>query len=214
MSHANAEASARPRRHVGVGHRSGLHGHVRFLRRGRRCEVDRDDAPGARSGRGLLRYRRHLRTVHQRRARRPRDPRPSRPGRTRDEVRQRANGRWQVAGDQRPARVRPAVVRRVAQAPRRERDRPLLPAPGRSRDADRRHGRSDGRAGQGRQGPPHRPVGGGAGDDSARARRPSRSRPCRPSTRCGAAIRKGSCSTRAASSALPLSPTARLAAAS
>ena len=92
---------------------------------------------------------------------------------TRDQVRQRADGRWQVAGDQRPARIRPAVVRRVARAARRERDRPLLSAPRRCRDADRRHRRGDGRAGEGRQGPPPRIVRGCAGDDSARARRAS-----------------------------------------
>ena len=52
--------------------------------------------------------------------------------------------------DQRQAGLRATGVRRIAQAPRRRHDRSLLPAPRRSRDADRGDRRRNGRAGEGR----------------------------------------------------------------
>ena len=89
----------------------------------------------------------------------------------------------------RPEYVR-AGLRRQPAAARRRPHRPLLPAPRRPGRADRGDRRRDGRAGPGRQGPPPRPVRGGAGRRSA-ARTPStRSPRCRPSTRCGAATRR------------------------
>ena len=71
----------------------------------------------------------------------------------------------------RPEYVR-AVLRRVAAAPRRRPHRPLLPAPRRSRRADRGDGRGDGRAGRRRQGALPRAVRGRRRDDPPRARRP------------------------------------------
>ena len=80
---------------------------------------------------------------------------------------------------QRPARVRARGLRGQPAAPRRRHDRPLLPAPRRPDDADRGHGRRDGRAGARGQGPLPRPLGGRARDASA-ARTPSiRSPRCR-----------------------------------
>ena len=67
----------------------------------------------------------------------------------------------------------------------------------------------DGRAGARGQGPLPRPVRGGAGDDPARACRRTRSRRCRPSTRCGAATRRTRSCRPCASSASASSPTAR-----
>ena len=68
--------------------------------------------------------------------------------------------------------VRQGVLRREPEAARRRRDRPLLPAPRRSQDADRGDGRRDGRAGEGGQGAAPRAVRGGAGDDPPRGEGP------------------------------------------
>ena len=65
------------------------------------------------------------------------------------------------------------------------------------------------------QGPPPRPLRGGAGDDPPGARGSTRSPRCRPSTRCGPATPRTTASwTRSASWASASSPTARSAAAS
>ena len=116
---------------------------------------------------------------------------------------------------QRQARVRAPGLRGQPQAPRRRHDRSLLPAPRRSRDADRGHRRRDGaswcRTGKVRY------LGlseAGAADAAPRLRGASRSPRCRPSTRCGPATPRTRCSPPAASSASASSPTARSAAAS
>ena len=72
------------------------------------------------------------------------------------------------------------------------RHRPLLPAPGGSRASDRGDGRRDGRAGEGRQGPLPRPLGGGAGDHPAGARGASDRGAADASTRSGPATRRTS----------------------
>ena len=63
-------------------------------------------------------------------------------------------------GDQRQARLRPLRLRGQPEAARGGGDRPLLPAPGRPRDADRGHGGRHGRPRPPGQGAPPRPVGG------------------------------------------------------
>ena len=88
--------------------------------------------------------------------------------RARDEVRQRLRGRQ--AKRQRAAGVRARGDRPVARAARRRPRRPLLPASRRQDGADRGDGRCDGGARRRRQGAAHRPLGGVAGDDPARAR--------------------------------------------
>ena len=113
---------------------------------------------------------------------------------------------------------RPEYVRQCCEASlhasgRRD-DRPLLPAPGRSRDADRGDGRRDGRAGDRKARcaisacprPPRRRSG-------ARMRC-TRSPPCRPSIRCGPATSRTRSCRPCASSASASCPTAPSAAAS
>ena len=80
---------------------------------------------------------------------------------------------------QRLARVRPRGLRRLAAAARRRPHRPLLPAPRRPDRPDRGDRRRDDRAGRGRQGPPPRPLRGGAARPSAGRTPCTRSPPCR-----------------------------------
>ena len=72
-----------------------------------------------------------------------------------------------------------AGLRRLAAAARRRPHRPLLPAPRRQDRADRGDRRRDGGAGRGRQGPPPRPVRGGAPTRSAGRTPSTRSPRCR-----------------------------------
>ena len=93
-------------------------------------------------------------------------------GRPRHQVRQRARARRQPSRHQRQARLRPLGLRGQPQAARRGGDRPLLPAPGRPRDADRGHGGRHGRPRPPGQGPPPRPLGGRPADRPPRPGRP------------------------------------------
>ena len=92
------------------------------------------------------------------------DRRPSRRGRAGHEVRQRPRPERRVPRRSRRSAVRQGLLRRQPQAAGRGRDRPVLPAPGRSQDADRGDRRGDGRAREGGKGALPRAVGGGAGD--------------------------------------------------
>ena len=74
---------------------------------------------------------------------------------------------------QRTAGIREKRLRGFAATSRRRRDRPLLPAPSRPRDADRRDCRCHEGAGRGGQGSAPRSVRSGAGDDPTRTRHPS-----------------------------------------
>ena len=149
-----------------------------------------EDAEGIRAihraleaGHDADRHGRDLRGRPQRGDGRPGAGRPARPGGARHEVEQ---GRAGL-----PARCR----REEPDAARRGPHRPLLPAPGRSRGADRGVGGRDGPAGGGGQRAPHRPLGGGPGDDPARPRRapdrraPERVLPAQP--RAGARAAAG-----------------------
>ncbi len=89
----------------------------------------------------------------------------------------------------RPEYVRSAIEASLARLGRRPR-RPLLPAPRRQDGADRGDGRRDGRARRRGQGAPPRPLGGVAGHDPPRARRPPDHRAPERSTRSGRAIRR------------------------
>ena len=99
---------------------------------------------------------------------------------------ERAPGR-DLGRRQRQARVRARGVRRLARAPRRGRHRPLLPAPRGPDRADRGDGRRDGRVSCA----PARCASSGCRRRrrrrSAAPTRRTRSRRCRPSTRCGRA---------------------------
>ena len=107
-----------------------------------------------------------------------------------DEVRQRPRPERRVPRRPRRPAVRPGVLRRQPQAAGRRGDRPLLPAPRRSEDADRGDRRRDGRAGEGGEGALPRAVRSRAGDDSAGGEGPSHRGACRRSIRSGAASRK------------------------
>ena len=91
------------------------------------------DSSGDRSRRDLSRHRRHLRSVHERRARRARDSRPPDQVVLATKFGNVRNGRRHVAGHQRQARLRAQALRRVAAAARRRHHRPLLSAPSRCR---------------------------------------------------------------------------------
>ena len=112
-----------------------------------------------------------------------------------------------IGVDSRPEHVR-EVAEASLQAARRRPHRSALPAPRRSAGADRGYGRRHGGAREGRQGPPSRPVGSGGATIRAPIRC-MRSRPCRPSTRSGAASRSTRSCPSAASSASASSPIAR-----
>ena len=85
------------------------------------------------------------------------------------------------------ARVREGGLRGEPEAARRRRDRPLLPAPRRSRGADRGHGGRDGRLVRAGQGARARAVARPARRPSAARTRCIRSPPCRASIRCSTA---------------------------
>ena len=122
--------------------------------------------------------------------------------------------RWRLHRRRRQPRLRAPLLRGEPQAARRRHDRPLLPAPRRPQDADRGHGRGDGRARPGGQGPLPRPFRGCARDDPPRAQGASDHRAAdrvlvvEPRSRGRRSCRP------CASSASASSPTARSAAAS
>ena len=193
-----------------------LHGHVRVLRAGRRRRVDRDDPPRARARRDACSTRptstARTRTSGSSAARSPTGATGS--------CSRRSSGscaiprtRARRGGDGSRAYVRRSL-RGLARATRRRPHRPLLPAPRRSRHADRGDDRRDGRARRRGQGALPRHLRGDAPRRSA-ARTPcTRSRRCRPSTRCGRASRRPRSCRRSASSASASCRTARSAAAS
>ncbi len=158
----------RSRSPLGLGRRPRLHGNVRVLRRPERRRVRRHDPPGARPRHRLPRHGRRVRPVHQRAARRPRHQGTAGRGCGGHQIRQRAGGGRLVPRHQRPARLHPPGVRRIAQAARRGPHRSLLPAPGGPLGPDRGDGRRDGRAGAGGQGQASR------AERSVRANHPSR----------------------------------------
>ena len=115
------------------------------------------------------RHGRRLRSAHQRDPGRQGDQGPARRRRRRHQVRHRPRSqRPAPARHQRQARLRAGVLRGQPEAPRHRHHRPLLPAPHRSLDADRRDRRRDVEAGRGRQGAIPRFVGSLAGDARAR----------------------------------------------
>ena len=137
-------------------------------------------------------------------------------GRARDQVRQRARRPTdEFLGIERPAGVRAAGVRRESSrgsASRRSTSTTSTASIPKTPIEDTVGAMAE--LVQSRQGALPRPVRGGARDDPARACGASRSPRCRPSTRCGAAIRRTRSSTTCASWASASSPTARSAAAS
>ena len=150
-------------------HRPRLHGHVATsTAAGNEAESIATIHHALELRRHLPRYRRHVRPRHERGAGRPRASGPARPGVPRHQVRQScAAPNGELLGHRRQARVCPRGLRGEPEAARHRRDRPLLPAPRRSRRADRGHGRRHGRAGDGGQGALPRPVRGGAATPSA-----------------------------------------------
>ena len=96
-----------------VPHRSGHHGHVHRLHRGRlgRRRVHPHHPPSARAGGDADRHRRDLRAVHQRGARRPGHQRPARAGGAGHQVRYGLPHRAVVPGnlDSSPANIRTAL---------------------------------------------------------------------------------------------------------
>src|SRR5512141_3020847 len=120
---------ARARRAHGVGDGARLHGDVGVLRSHRRGGVGRHDPPCARSRDRPPRHERHLRSRAQRNPRRQGDPGSPGAGRPRDEVRAAPRGGRELEGSERETRVCALRLRGEPCAPRRGRDRPLLPAP-------------------------------------------------------------------------------------
>ena len=175
----------------GVGDGPRLHGHVRFLRAGRR-RAGRSRRFTARSTSASTSWTRPTSTARSPTsgwsaarsaiaATRSCSPRSSATCAPRTATFLGINGR--------PG-VRAPGLRRVAAAARRRHHRRLLPAPRRPEDADRGHGRRDGRAGAGGQGALSRVCPKPRRRRSA-ARTPCiRSPRCRPNTRCGAASPK------------------------
>ena len=98
------------------------------------------DSGRRRARRHLLRHRRGLRPVHERRAGRRGARSGARPGRDRDQVRVQDRGR-QAERPRQPARAHQGGRRGVAEAAQDRRDRPLLSAPRRPRRPDRRRRR-------------------------------------------------------------------------
>ena len=108
----------------------GCMGMSEFYGTARRRRVDRDDPPGARARRRPARHGRHVRPVHERGARRRGDrgaPRRGRRSRPSSATSARRTAR-SLGVNGRPEYVRAACEASLA-APRRRRDRPLLPAP-------------------------------------------------------------------------------------
>ncbi len=139
---------------------------------------------------------------------------PPRGGRPGDQVRQRPRRERRVPRRPRRRRVRAPVLRGLAAPPRGRADRPLLPAPGRparcrSRRPSARWPSWSRRARSPTSASPRR-----ARRRSAAPTRPTRSPPCRPSTRSGAVIPRTRSCRPCGSSASASSPTARSAAAS
>ncbi len=162
----HAEAHTRKEQSGCLGAGARMHGDDLCLRSTRRQAGD-DRAPpvGRRPGHHLLRHRRSLRPIQQRRARRRSAARRPRPGGDRDEVRVQVRiGR--AAGPGQPAGAHQGGGRGLAQAAQDRYDRSVLSAPCRSRCAHR------GRRG-GREGPDSRGQG--------QALRPVRSRRARRS---------------------------------
>ena len=134
-----------------------------------KAEGDRADPRGGGARRHLLRHRRDLRPLHQRGDGRRGAGAGARPGGDRHQVRlQHRPGDRQAGRHGQPARAYPRGRRRVAEAAGRRGHRPVLPAPRRSRRADR------GRGGRGpgpdrrRQGQAFRPVRARRADDPPR----------------------------------------------
>ena len=121
----------------------------------------------------LPRHGRHVRPVHQREARRrARSPTAAtRSCSPRSSATSAARTASFLGVNGKPG-LRAHGLRRVAAAARRRPHRPLLPAPRRQDGPDRGDRRRDGGARRGGQGPPPRALGGLAGHDPARARRP------------------------------------------
>ena len=94
--------------------------------------------------------------------------RPPRRGLPGDQVRQCPRPERRVPRRPRRSRICPLGLRGEPQAAGRRDDRPLLPASRRSQRADRGHGRRDGAAAGGGEGPLPRPVRSGAADDPRR----------------------------------------------
>ncbi len=125
---------------------------------------------GGRARRHVLRHRRGLRPVHERGAGRARRSRRS-ASQVVIATKFGFEARRPKAGAGQPARAHPRGGRGLAEAAPDRRDRPLLPAPRRSRRAHRgRRGRGEGPDPPG-QGEALRPVRGGRGDDPPGARR-------------------------------------------
>ena len=129
----------------------GCMGMSEFYVGGERGGIDRHHPSGARARHRFSRYRRHVRRGQERGARRPRDPRAAatRSSSPPSSATCAASDGAFLGVNGKPDYVR-QLLRGEPQAARRRRDRPLLPASRRPQDADRGHGRRDGRAGEGR----------------------------------------------------------------
>ena len=164
---------------------------------------------GSRTRRHVLRHRRGLRTVHERRARRRSARAVPRPGRHRHEVRLRIGGEGERRRPQQPARAHPAGRRGSLQRLRidaidlfyQHRVDPNVPiedVAGTVKELIR--------AGQGEA---LRAVGGGRADHPPRARGPAGRPRCRANIRCGGASPETECCRRSKSSASASSRSAR-----
>ena len=162
----------------------------------RRRRIDRDDPPRARSRRQLPRHGRHVRPVHQRGAGRPRDRGPPRRGRPRHQVRHRARPDDRVARgiDGSPAYVRERVRGAACSGSASTTIDLYYQHRVDPDDADRGHGRRDGRPGARGQGALPRPVRSRGRHDPPRPRGASDRRAADASTRCGRAIPRTACS--------------------
>ena len=162
-----------------LGPRARLHGNELFLRPAcRQGGDDRTPSVGRRSRRHLLRHRRSLRPVHERRTcgRSPRSVPRTGGDRHQVRVRTRSQGRAAVGWLEQPAGAHQAGRRGLAQAAQDRCDRSVLSTPRRPGRADRRRGGSGEGPDPGRQGQALRPLGSRRADDP--------SRPCRPAGHC------------------------------
>ena len=209
---AGQAAADRQGRAGGIGDRARLHVAVRHLRAGGGRGRDRADPSRARSRGRSFRQFRHVWLGPERGTARPRLPgQAARQFRDRDQVRPDAEPRRRQRR-QRPPRICQAGLRREPEAARPRNDRPLLPAPRRSRRAGRGHGRRDEPARRARQGALYRAVRGAPGAAAQGASRCGRSRRCRANSRCSIARRRWRRARRSRISASRLSPTRRSAA--